>query len=256
MGGQVPLWLVILLLLAAMGAAYEAGMRLHPRLRSRADANKRDSSDESHSLSGVFGLLALLMAFAFSLALDRYEERRGLVTAEANSIGSFSTRLALLPQSDQPVLRQQLKSYAEARLAVGMAQDEGQRDRARAEALHDALGTGLYAALARSPYDARTTLLAQEFDVLGDVAAERSAARSARLPPAVLALLVLYCIAGAGLLGYTVAASGAKHRTPAVMFFLLLSLAFATVLDLDRPRGGIIMVAQDEMAAAVARLGT
>ncbi len=254
MGGQMPLWLVVLALLVAMGVAYEAGMRLHPRLRSRADANKRDSSDEGHSLSGVFGLLALLMAFAFSLALNRYEERRTLVTAEANSLGTFATRLALLPQSDQPALQQQLMDYARARLEVSLAQDDGQHSRARAVALHDTLGAGLYAALAKYPYDARTTLLAQEFDVLGDVATERNAARKARLPTAVLALLVLYCVAGAGLLGYTVAASGAKHRTSAATFFLLLSLAFATVLDLDRPRGGVIQVPQDEMTTAVARL--
>lgn len=256
MAGQMPLWLLIVLLLAAMVAAYEAGMRLHPRLRSRADATKRDSSDESHSLSGVFGLLALLMAFAFSLALDRYEERRALVTAEANALGTFATRLALLPEADRAPVQRQLEGYARARLAVGLAEDGAAERLAHAVALHDLLGADLYAALARIPFDARTTLLAQSFDALGDVATERHAARSARLPNAVLALLVLYCVAGAGLLGYTVAASGARHRTSAALFFLLLALAFATVLDLDRPRGGVIMVSQDEMAAAIARLGS
>lgn len=254
MGEPMPLILVVTLLVAAMMAAYEFGLRLHPRLRSRADGSKLDGSDESHALSGVSGLLALLMAFSFSLALDRYEERRMLVTAEANAIGTFSTRLGLLPDEDRAGLRQTLAVYGAARLKVGISQDDGHREFAQAEALRDALGVRLYEVLQRYPFDARTTLLAQEFDAMGDVATERRAARSARLPTAVLVLLVVYCIAGACLLGYTVAASAAKHRTTAGLFFILLGFAFAIVLDLDRPRGGFILVPQDEMIAAVALL--
>lgn len=253
---ELALGWVIALLVAAMYGAYEGGIRIHPKLRKRADASKRDSGDESHSLSGVFGLLALLMAFAFSLSLGRFEERRELVTAEANAIGTFATRLSLLPQNDRQTLTPLLRDYAIARVAMGSATAQREQDRrfTEAEALHDRLGEALYAALGSLPPDTRTSLLAQAFDELGDVAVERRAARSAQLPGAVLALLVLYCVVGALLLGYTVAASGAKHRSAALLFFVLLALAFATVLDLDRPRGGIILVPQDEMEFVLTRL--
>ena len=59
---EAPLWLTGIMLFASMVVAYEAGLRLHARLRSRADAPGSESSDESYVLSGVFGLLALLMA--------------------------------------------------------------------------------------------------------------------------------------------------------------------------------------------------
>lgn len=252
--GQMPLWLVVVILIIAMGAAYEAGMWLHVRLRSRADAARRDSGDESQALAGVFGLLALLMAFAFSLALDRYEERRALVTAEGNAVGTFAVRLQLLPPAQRAPLHSELRDYAAARLDLSSTDDSTVAGQLRVDRLYDALGRSLYAKLAEAPPDVRTSLLVQAFDTLGDAATERRAARSARLPTPVLALLMLYCIAGAAMLGYAVAAVGARHRISATVFFLLLGLAFATVLDLDRPRGGMIVVPQDELELAVAQL--
>lgn len=237
------------LLLLAMLVAYEVGLRLHARLRARSDGDAEGSSDESYAMSGVFGLLALLMAFAFGLALDRFEERRVLVVAEANAIGTLASRVALAPEASRPALLAELGRYARARLEVGLATDPARSNAAlaRADALHARFGERLYAALADGPGDARMTLLVPAYNEAGDIAAERRAARAARLPGMVIALLALYCVAGAGMLGYTVAGSGARHRLAAGVFFVLLAFAFATILDLDRPRGGVIHVPQDEL---------
>jgi hypothetical protein len=55
-------------------------------LRSfRAGAEKADVSTLA---SAALGLLALLIAFSFSMALSRYERRRDMVLEEANAIGS------------------------------------------------------------------------------------------------------------------------------------------------------------------------
>lgn len=253
---SAPLLLVGTVLLALMMVAYESGMRLHRRLRSRADAPGNESSDESYAMSGVFGLLALLMAFAFGLALDRFEERRVLVVAEANAIGTFASRLALAPAAAQAMLQRDLVRYAKARTVVGRTTDAARSQVAAniADALHVRLGEQLMLTLAAGPGDSRTSLLVQAFDETGDTAAQRRAARAARLPDLVLALLALYCFAGAGMLGYTVAGSGARHRIAAGVFFLLLSFAFVTILDLDRPRGGAITVSQSELERVTAQL--
>jgi len=245
---DAPLWLVGLLLLAAMLLAREGGLQLHRRLRRLADASEPGSSDESYVMSGVFGLLALLMAFAFSLALDRYEERRALVVAEANAIGTLASRLHLLG-ADEGALHRELSRYAAARASAGRSEDPEQSARlfAKAEGVHDAFGAHLFGALARGPADARTTLLVQAYDSIGDIATERRAARAARLPGGVLALLMLYCVIGAGMLGYTLAGGGGRHRLASGIFFALLAFAFVTILDLDRPRGGAIKVPQIEL---------
>ena len=70
-----------------------AGLRSY-----RAGAEKADLS----TLAGAaLGLLALLIAFSFSMALSRYETRRGLVLEEANAIGSTANFALMLPPSAQ-----------------------------------------------------------------------------------------------------------------------------------------------------------
>src|SRR4249919_3832924 len=55
--------------------------------------------------AAVFGLLGLLIAFTFSGAASRFEERRHLVTREANAIGTAYLRIDLLPDDAQPAGR-------------------------------------------------------------------------------------------------------------------------------------------------------
>ncbi len=45
----------------------------------------------------VFALLGLLLAFSFSGAASRFEDRRHLITAETNAIGTAYLRIDLLP---------------------------------------------------------------------------------------------------------------------------------------------------------------
>ena len=251
---SVPLWLVVALLLAGMFACYELGIVLHRRLRQRADGASTDATDESFSHAGVFGLLALLMAFAFSLSISRHEERRQLVTDEANAIGSFANRLALLTPAAEAEITRKLHDYAVLRLRTGRSSDGAPELQPEVDRRHAEVRRALYAALNSQPADTRLPVLAQGFDAFSDLATKRGAARRSRLPGEVLGLLMVYCLAGAVLHGYTVAGSGGRHRTTAALFFLLLSLAFATILDIDQPRGGFIQVSQADMAAVVQRL--
>lgn len=86
MGAAASLGLPGLGLLLAMLAAWWAGVAVHQRIR-QPEAGA--AGGESYVLSGAFGLLALLMAFAFSLAIGRYEARRLLVVEEANAVGTM-----------------------------------------------------------------------------------------------------------------------------------------------------------------------
>lgn len=243
-----PLWLDFLLLLAASGVAFELGRLLGQRLLRKA-GGVGSGEGETHALSGVFGLLALLMAFSFGMALDRYEERRALVISEANALGTFASRIALLPEADAAPIRDLLGVYAQERLEFGSATTEGEAAQsfARADTLHGQIGAAVYASLARAPADPRGPAVLQPFNEAGDIAAERLASREARLPDAVLFLLCLFCVAGAAMLGYSRAGNGNAHRPAALMFLTLLAVAFITVLDLDRPRGGTILVPQQAM---------
>src|SRR3954470_7110389 len=65
--------------------------------------------------SAVFGLMGLLLAFPFSGAASRFDVRRQLIVEETNAIGTAYLRLDLLPTSYQPRLRDDFRSYVDAR---------------------------------------------------------------------------------------------------------------------------------------------
>lgn len=259
--GGTPLWLDLVFLLAALIAAFEGGRWLGSRLLGHAadplDGEEADrSGGDNHALSGVFGLLALLMAFSFGMALDRFEQRRALVVAEANALSTLDSRVALLPAEDAYFVRVMLADYGRQRLQFGTAVSDSASYLAseRGERIHTALGEAIYASLARSPAGPHGPAVLDPYNEVGDLAAERRAAREGHLPPTVLALLAVFCVAGAAMLGYSRAGSRIVHRPAAFLFLGLLAVAYIAVLDIDRPRDGSITVPQAPMERQVAAL--
>jgi hypothetical protein len=243
-------------LLLAMTVLWRLGVALHRRAGDGGEAGG-EAGGESYVLSGAFGLLALLMAFAFSLAIGRYETRRLLVIEEANAIGTMATRLALLEDSQRAGLGPKLAHYAKARAAVGRNAPE-----AAWQAAHDAstrdcgsFGDALFAVLRSMPPDTRGPVLVQAYNAMCDITTERHAARSARLPTEVLLLLALYCCACTALLGFTTGRADQRSAVSAVLFFALLAAAYVTILDLDSPRSGAIIVPQEELENVAQSLG-
>ena len=66
----------------------------------------------------VFALRGLLIAFTFSGAAVRFDQRRSLIVQETNDIGTAYLRLDLLPPSAQPALRDLFRRYLDSRLEV------------------------------------------------------------------------------------------------------------------------------------------
>lgn len=59
--------------------------------------------------AAIFGLLGLLLGFAFAGATSRLEARRQLIVQEANAIGTAYLRLDLLP----PPINQSSAGYSQ-----------------------------------------------------------------------------------------------------------------------------------------------
>lgn len=239
-----PLWLVCLFAFAGLWGAREAGTLLRRKLARSAHVRTGESRD-SYVISGVLGLLGLLVAFTFSLAIDRFDARRLLVVTEANALGTTWLRTDLL--DDPRRVRPLLVAYTEARLAYGRARavDKPQH-LARAARLRASLWRETIGAVA--PY--RTTPLAPlmlaPLNEAIDTASAREAALAARLPTSVLNMLWVYALLAAATLGFSV--PGRQYRLISVALFALLTLALALIVDLDRPRSGMVQVSQRPLA--------
>lgn len=204
----------------------------------------------------MFGLLALLLAFSFGMALDRFEQRRALVVAEVNALSTLASRLDLLPEQNADSLRLMLAAYGRERLAFGAAPNDRSAFAAsdRAEVLYARIGRSIHSALGRSAPDPRGPAVLQPFNEAGDIASTRRAAREGHLPRTVLALLGVFCVSGAAMLGYSRAGQPLVHRPAGYLFLAMLAVAFITILDIDRPREGSIIVPQLAMERQVAAL--
>ena len=66
-------------------------------LRKRSNAVAEDQRDDMRTVLGAtLTLLGLLLAFAFSMAINRYDQRKNFEEAEANAIGTEYVRADLL----------------------------------------------------------------------------------------------------------------------------------------------------------------
>ncbi|WP_312163787.1 hypothetical protein [Phenylobacterium sp.] len=238
--------LVLMLLAALTGATIR---RRHERDRQ----GEALGEGEGYIVSGVLGLLALLLGFTFALAVDRFETRRALVLQEANAIGTTYLRTQLLEEPHRARISGLLVDYADNRLALAKAEFPEGRDLL---ARNDRLVTELWAAtssafLTIKGLDFSSTYL-DSMNNLIDLDAARKAARQVRVPTEVFVILVVYLVVTAGVLGYVF--DGSRGRAAAVFMLLLLSMSLMLIIDIDRPRRGGIQEGQGPMEALLKSL--
>jgi hypothetical protein len=196
--------------------------------------------------AAVFALLGLLLAFTFSGAASRFEDRRHLIVEEANAIGTSYLRVDLLPADAQPEIRELFRRYLDTRSSVYQQSE----DRVATQAKLDA-GAALQADIwaeaitaCRRP-DASppaTMLLLPALNEMIDITATRQMATQNHPPLAVFLLLVGFSLVGAVLVGYGTSPNKDRSWLHTVTFAAILSLTVYVIVDLEFPRLGLIRV--------------
>lgn len=234
---------VVLFVLATMLLSALAGHGVR-RLANAGD--EPEHSQESYLVGAILGLLALLMAFTFSMALQRYEERRHLVVQEANAIGTAYLRTQLLDEPHRARLSGLLVRYTDNRIALGTGTHDGLE---RQLALNDTLLTEIWAGVivAGASAEARgiSTPILLTFNEVIDLDTERKIARQVRVPAPVMLLLYGFLILTAAVLGYVLEERRAWLGASAL--FLLLAIYVSIIADLNRPSSGNIRESQEAM---------
>jgi len=110
---RVPLWLLLPLILGLSLAIMEFGYRLG-RWRHSRFVDEKEAPVAAMS-AAVLGLLAFMLAFAFSMAATRFDARRQAVVEEANAIGTTYLRARLLPDPHKAAVNEQLVRYTKLR---------------------------------------------------------------------------------------------------------------------------------------------
>lgn len=242
---QSALWIVAVLMGAMILASelgYRSGRRWHTRTH---DAGREVFVAIKVSL---LGLLALLLAFTFGMAADRYAERQRLVTDEANLLNGVRLRSSLLPQPARARFDTLFDQFVDARLAFfdarrNLAAVEEAID--RTESLHHQMWTVAKEEALRVPVPAGAEALMRGLVDEWSLHRQRVHAFENRVPDAVVLLLFGGTIVSMAAVGF--AGGIANHRGTAGKLLLIIFLGgtIFVVLDLDRPRRGIFRISQE-----------
>ncbi len=246
---DLPVVVVALLLLAAGLVAMQAGRAMRQRLGE-------PPAETLYATTATISLFTLLVGFTFSVALNRYDTRRDLVVEEAASCFALWQRLQLQPPPHRAPMAATMRAYVDARLKWATQGSETDRDRP-GDAASDALMERMWNLSRAAGGDgARLRLMADSLSRVDDAAWRREAMAREHIPLPVIDALAVFLLLSSVSLGFSGTGNSRLARLPHLLFMLLATGAVMLVLDLDRPRSGLVMVNQmpmRELAGFMAR---
>lgn len=238
---EIPAPLIAVVLFLLLIAIYILGHRIQARKNALPGD---EASKQLGTISGTLvGLLALLLAFTFGMANNRFDATRELVMQEANDIGTAIKRAEIYPDSIQKVLKQALKNYVEMRIQyyeVGHSEDQVHKAYLQSADSLDKIwqiACDFNKQDSESIIELKAHFLPAVNDMM-DIITARLVARESTVPAPLLYFLFCLSLTVAFLLGY--ADTGKIDWIVALGFTLMLSLTIYTILDIDRPRRGLI----------------
>jgi hypothetical protein len=92
----------------------EVGRRVGVKRRPRESDGERGGLGTVEG--AVFALFGLMVAFTFSGAASRFNEKRALIAEEVSCIETTYLRLHLLPAHARPALQELFRHYLDSRL--------------------------------------------------------------------------------------------------------------------------------------------
>jgi len=236
-----PLLVLILSFVLLFFAAYVGDL-----LRSRVLPLKEEGRDDFGVVLGAtLTLLALIIGFSFSMAVNRYDQRKNYEEAEANAIGTEYVRADLLPTRDALRVRELLKKYVDQRVlfyTTGSQQRLATINADTAE-LQNELWSAVLPGAAAQPTPPLALVVSGMNDVLNSQGYTQAAWWN-RIPIAAWALMAAIAVCCNLLIGY------GAHRTDRRIFLIVpvaVSIAFFLISDIDSPRGGTIRVAPQNL---------
>ena len=234
--------LVFVLSLIVLWLSAQMGGFVHKRLRP---LDEEDYADLATVLTATLTLLGLIIAFSFSMAVSRYDQRKNYEAEEANAIGTEYVRAALLPATHAERVRDLLRQYLHQRIRFYETRNQRQLEHVDRDtaALEVELWSAVQSAAAVEP----TPVVALATQGMNDVLNTRGYTQAAwwnRIPTAAWGLMAAIAMFCNLLIGY------GAHRRGIILFLVLplaLSISFFLISDIDSPRGGVIRVSPQNL---------
>ena len=200
-------------------------------------------TESSNVYGSLFGLLALILAFTYSMSIDRYDTRRQIIIQESNTISTALLRADLYPENERLLFRNDFKKYIETRINYFKVGFDSKK-REQINIISHSLSSALWNRATRlSHHYSNTDATRQMIPALNemfDITTTRSAAENAKVPDSIVLLVFLLTFIISFFSGYSSTLKGNIDWFGNLCFGVMISLTVFFILDLDRPYRGLI----------------
>jgi hypothetical protein len=234
---------ILIVLFFGMILFMEVGRRL--RLRSQAEGAEGSAAGLGAVEGALFGLMGLVLAFTFSGAISRFDDRRHLIVEEANDIGTAYLRVDLLPSTAQPQLRELMRRYVDTRIETYRVLpdlDAAMSLIAKANDMQRGIWSHAVAATKDLTNPQAAMILLPALNAMFDIANTRYWATQSHPPMLIFALLGTLALVCSLLAGYGMGGGKDRNWIHTVGFALILTLTVYVIVDMEYPRMGFIRV--------------
>jgi len=187
-------------------------------------------------------LLALIIGFTFSMAIDRHDQRETLEEGEANAIGTQYLRADLLPVKSAAATKALLNEYIDQRIFFYTHQspEKVQEMNRKANETQQALWDEMLPIVRAN----QSNIMALVVSGMNDVFNAQGFVQASwwnRIPSTAWALMTAIAICANVLVGFG-ARNFKKNLALFMIFPFVVSVSFFLIADIDSPRGGIIRI--------------
>lgn len=239
--------MIALVMVMVLALAGEIGFRLGCRGR---DSKESFRSLMSGTGAAMLGLLGLLLGFTLAMAVSRWDTRRDVIVNEANAIGTVWLRAGLLEEPLRADLRNALRSYTDARIALGGSRSDRAALRAaqrNSESLHASIWSTIERASQPGRSPAVLTSLINSANELIDIHELRLASIENYLPAPLFLLLLTVAAFSMGFLAWAFGAANQGGRAAIVILGLLIGAVLLLIMDVNRPQRGSLDIGVESL---------
>jgi hypothetical protein len=223
----------------------------------RRGAKEPPGADISTLTGAALGIVGLLIAFSFSIALSNYDIQRTMILEEANAIGSTANFAQMLPQPARGKILTLLRDYTEIRITLGVpySVQKLRQDIARSLYLQNQLWQQAILVTAAEPQSLPAYRFVASLNDVNNIHERRITALRYHVPAAVMFTLVGVAMVGMGFTGYHSGVSGSRRWVANLLMSFTVAVLVLLIIDLNRPDRGLIETPNTALVDALAGIG-
>jgi hypothetical protein len=235
----------------------EIGFQLGSRFGKRVKSLEKGMSALVSSEGTLLTLLSLLLGFGISMAESRNTARIERMLNESDAISTAYNRTEFTSGTIQAPLKDGIRRFLDLRIRFYRLpfEDRELEDVLRqTDQVEDRIWAEVRRHVSENPRSSTNILLANSINEMFDARSQQDGMFQIFLPRSLTILLLVSSVLVIGLMGYRHGLEGARH----LVFTGILTFVFATTLfvlvDLNRPRRGIIHVSDRPLVELQDRL--